>query len=157
MKQKSRGMGVGTVSLIMIFSVLCLTVFAMLTLSTSNAEKILADRTAAFIKGYYEADSLATEIMAELAVDNARGGLPGAVRGVEITYEETDDGAALANYTCKVTDVQDLVVALKLKGSGGEVLQWKTEYSQEWEFDDSLIVWDGDAFADIMDLMIQEE
>jgi len=155
MKQKSRGMGVGTVSLIMIFSVLCLTVFAMLTLSTSNAEKVLADRTAAFIQGYYDADCLATAVLAELSASRAEGNYPDTACGVEITYDEASGGAKLANYTCKVTDVQDLVVMIELSENHEKVMQWKTEYSQTWEFDDSLTVWDGDMFGDITDIVAQ--
>ena len=156
MKQKSRGMGVGTVSLIMIFSVLCLTVFAMLTLSTSNAEKVLADRTASFIKGYYEADSLATEVMADLIAENGKGNFPETVRGVEIIYEQSDSGATLASFICYVTDVQDLAVVLNLEKDRETVMQWKTEYSQDWGFDDSIFVWDGDLFTDIVDINLQD-
>ena len=156
MKQKSRGMGVGTVSLIMIFSVLCLTVFAMLTLSTSSAEKVLADRTASFIKGYYEADSLATEVMADLLAESGEGSFPGTVRGVEIMYEQSEDGATFASFTCHVTDVQDLSVILNLEKGGETVLQWKTEYSQDWGFDDSLFVWDGDFFTDLSDINLED-
>ncbi|MCL1982292.1 MAG: hypothetical protein FWG53_04270 [Clostridiales bacterium] len=142
MNQRSRGTGVGTVSLIMIFTVLCLTVFAMLTLSASNAEKLLADKTASFVKGYYEGDALATAVQASIA---GSGGFPESACGIDISYEQ-EGAAAVASYSCPVSDVQDLRVRLRLDKGKAVVLEWKTTYSQEWETDDSIMVWDGEDF-----------
>jgi hypothetical protein len=164
MKQKVRGVGVGTVSLVMIFAVLCLTVFAMLTLSTSNAEKALADRTAAFVTGYYEADTLATKIKAEIIKSYRDGTLYGAASlpdepydiigfevtiapGVQLSYEFEENGTIFASYSCEVNEVQDLSVRLSLAGGSYTVLEWKTVYSQDWEIDDGITVWDGDSFG----------
>ena len=146
MKQKMPGVGVGTISLIMIFSVLCLTVFAMLTLSTSNAEKILADKTSSFVKGYYEADSQATKIKAQILEAYPDGLLPSFAEGVDIAYEQGDGGAAVASYSCVVNDVQNLLVELRLENDKAEVLKWKTGYADDWESNDDMTVWDMDDF-----------
>ena len=147
MKQKTRGIGVGTISLVMIFAVLCLTVFAMLTLSSSNAEKILADRSSAFVKSYYEADSFATKIRAAIFDSYKRGVFPESLDSIEIDYELSGD-VIIASYTCEVNEVQELLVRLKLEGGIDTVLEWKVGYSQNWEFDDSITVWDGDFFIE---------
>ena len=143
MKRRVRGVGTGTVSLIMIFSVLCLTVFAILTLSTSNAEKILAERSASFVKGYYEADSLATEIRAQIIDSYAKGAFLKSAADIEITYEQ-EGGITIASYACRVNDVQDLLVKLKLDKSSGSILEWKTGYSQNWEADGTITIWNGE-------------
>ena len=44
--KRSAGIHVGSASIIMIFAVLCLTVFALLSLSTVQAEKRMADAAA---------------------------------------------------------------------------------------------------------------
>jgi len=142
MKERTRGVGVGTISLVMIFAVLCLTVFSMLTLSTSNAEKILADRTAFFVKSYYEADSQATKVRAAILESYKRGVFPGSLDGIDITYEQTAEGIYAA-YSCEINDVQELIVRLKLTGDRDTVLEWRAGYSQDWVFDDSVNVWDG--------------
>ena len=147
MKQKTRSVGVGTISLIMIFAVLCLTVFAMLTLSTSNAEKALADRSSGFVKSYYEADLQATEIRAAILGSYAGGSFPESIDGIWITYDHTGD-VTYAAYSCEVNEVQELLVRLKLEKNKDSVLEWKTVYSQPWEFDDSLNVWDGSFFIE---------
>ena len=60
-----RGGGVsGAVSLVMIFCVLCLAVFAVLTLATADREAKLAEMTARSAADYYEADRRAVEIAA---------------------------------------------------------------------------------------------
>ena len=51
-----RGRVSGAVSLIMIFCVLCLSVFAVLTLSTAVGEKKLTDLTAERAQDWYAAD-----------------------------------------------------------------------------------------------------
>ena len=147
MKERTRGIGVGTISLVMIFAVLCLTVFAMLTLSTANAEKILADRTSLFVKGYYEADSRATEIRAAILESYSRGLFPESIYDVYIAYEPSDAGT-LVFYTCGISEVQELVVTLKLEENKDTVLEWRAGYSQDWAADDSVNVWDGISFGD---------
>ena len=47
---------VGGSSLVVMFAVLCLTVFALLGLSTVRADQHLSDTTAASVKKYYEAE-----------------------------------------------------------------------------------------------------
>ena len=57
---------VGASSLLVIFSVLCFTAFAMLTLSTVKADERLADASCESVKAYYKADCEAEEILAKL-------------------------------------------------------------------------------------------
>lgn len=145
MNRNARGTGIGTVSLVMIFAVLCLTVFATLTLSASNAEKALSDKTSTFVKGYYEADSLATKVSAELCASYENGVLPEFAHDVGISYEQ-DGAATIASFSCRVTEMQDLLVSLRLEKGLVSVLNWKTWYSQSWEADNSITVWDGGGF-----------
>jgi len=142
MKERTRGVGVGTISLVMIFAVLCLTVFAMLTLSTANTERILSDRTSSFVKSYYEADSRATAVRAAILESFKRGVYPESLDGVDIKYEQKG-GDTFASYSCEINDVQELIVKLKLSSNIDTVLEWRAGYSQDWAFDDSVDVWDG--------------
>lgn len=57
---------VGISSLLVIFAVLCLTVFALLSVSTVQAQLRLAESTRSAITGYYRADAEAEEILAKL-------------------------------------------------------------------------------------------
>ena len=57
---------IGASSLLVIFAVLCLTVFALLSLNTVMAEKRMADASAQAVAAYYEADLEAEKIFARL-------------------------------------------------------------------------------------------
>ena len=57
---------VGGSSLLVIFAVLCLTVFAMLSLTQTQADRRLARNSWSAVTGYYRADCQAQEILSRL-------------------------------------------------------------------------------------------
>ncbi len=65
-KNESRGMGVGYVSLIMLFAVICLTVIATLSYQAARANDKLNEKGISFTDGYYEADTSAKKLLSEL-------------------------------------------------------------------------------------------
>ena len=132
MKQTERVIlpAVGGSSLLVIFAVLCLTVFALLGLSTVQADTRLSDASAEAIEAYYNADCEAESILARL-----RNGE--TVDGVEI------DGSWYS-YSCPVNENQSLFVTVELTDDGYTVWQWQMLPTIQWESDDSLVVWDGE-------------
>ena len=122
---------VGGSSLLVIFAVLSLTVFALLSVSTALADRRLADASAQAVRDYYEADAAAEEIFARLR----NGELP-----AEVTVE-----SGQYCYTCPVAETQQLQVLLQLEDGRWTVLRWQTEATQKWQGDDSLPVWQGDS------------
>ena len=133
---------VGASSLLVIFAVLCLTVFAMLSLSTVQADKRLSDRSAAAALGYYEADTEAEEIFARLRA----GELPDGV--TVTTYAAEEDAAIQGNlysYTCTISETQAIQVELAEQNGVWTVLRWQAVSTTEWEADDSVDIWDGDG------------
>ena len=100
---------VGGSSLLVIFAVLCLTVFALLALSTVQAGSRLSDRSAQAVLDYYQADSRAEEILARLR----RGEVP---QGVET------EGEDLYVYACPISDTQTLMVEVRVEGQAYTVL-----------------------------------
>ncbi len=61
-EERPLGLNIGSASIIMIFAILCLTVFSALSLVTSVSEKKTAQRFAYETAAYYEADSEAVKI-----------------------------------------------------------------------------------------------
>jgi hypothetical protein len=118
---------VGASSLLVIFAVLSLTVFALLSVSTVQADQGLADRAAAAVLGYYEADCQAEEILAQLRA----GDLPAGVTEENGVY----------SYECEISDTQCLAVQVKVEDSDYTILRWQTVQATEWQADDSLSVW----------------
>ena len=127
--KKSAFSAVGISSLLVIFAVLCLTVFALLSVSTVQAQKRLGESSREAVYGYYRADCEAEEILAAL-----RGGA--CPEGVK---QEGD----IFTYTCRISDTQVLAVAVKCKEDQYTVLQWQAVSAVDWETEDKLPVWDG--------------
>ncbi len=63
------GMGVGYVSVMIIFVTVCLTLFAVLSLRAASSNDAFNERSGEYLKLYYAADNKANHILAEL--DNA--------------------------------------------------------------------------------------
>ena len=53
---KNGGIGVGSASIVLVFAVLCLTVFSLITLVVAGNDKVLVDAGAKLVTAYYEAD-----------------------------------------------------------------------------------------------------
>ena len=115
----------GVTSLVMILCVLCLSVFAVLTLSAAERERRLSDLTADFAAAYYEADRQAAEWAAGLPTDGVPEG-----RIVSATFPAGGE--------------QVLEVELQRSADAYKVLRWQTVYAGEWEADTAIEIWDGD-------------
>lgn len=123
----------GGVSLLAAFAILCLTVFALLSLSTVQADRRLADASAQAVADYYAADCQAQQILARLR----QGEIP---QGVE------RDGQ-IYRYVAPISQTQQLSVAVRLEGGEYEILEWRAGAAGQWQADDSLDLWDGETDA----------
>ena len=119
---------VGGSSLLVIFAVLCMTVFALLSLSSVQAERRLADAATQSVVDYYQADLRAEEILALL---RSGEGIPG-LEEKEGKYE----------FEVPISGRQMLSVTLARQGDQWSVLRWQS-VTVEGELDDSLNVWKG--------------
>ena len=129
-KERFSPPAVGGSSLLVIFAVLCLTVFALLGLSGVQAGGRLSDASAQAVSAYYDADCRAEEILAAL-----RQGV--VMEGVR----REEDG--IYAYTCPISDTQALEVRVRLDGEDWSVLRWQAVSTAQWEADESLDLWDG--------------
>ena len=122
-------MAVGGSSLLVIFVVLCLTLLAVLGVSTVQADERLMIASANSVVDYYKADSEAEEILALLR----SGVVPEGVL-------ETENGYA---YQCRISDVQYLAVEVEVVDGDYRILRWQSKSSALWEEETGLDVWDG--------------
>lgn len=129
MKRTDAPPAVGGSSLLVIFIVLCLVVFAMLSLSSVQADGRLSKASAEAVHAYYAADCEAETILAQLR----QGIAPEGVRVSENRYR----------YECTVSETQRLVVEVEINGEDYRVLRWQTESTLTWEEKDTLNLWDG--------------
>lgn len=120
---------VGGSSLLVVFAVLCLTVFALLSLSAVQADGRLGDAAAQAVCSYYRADAQAEAILAQLR----QGRLPDGVTAEGTSY----------SYSCPISETQNLNVTVSLHGADYTILRWQVVSTTDWQPDDSVLVWDG--------------
>ena len=121
---------VGGISLLVVFAVLCLTVFALLSLATVRADSRLADASVQAVSDYYAADRAAQEILARLRA----GDVP---EGVSIQGD-------IYVYACPISDTQSLEVEVELTLDGGyTVLRWQAVSAGGAAGEGGYNIWDG--------------
>ena len=128
--ESKSGANIGSASLILIFIVLCLGTFGLLSLSSAKNDLDLAERNGRSVTGFYRAD--------------AEG---------EVFYAKVDAAlkeALLKNPEHPEDDIQEgqaLSIRLHLTWENGQgkvsILQWKVYNQVEYEIDQDMPVWDG--------------
>ena len=130
---------VGGISLLVAFAVLCLTVFALLSLTTVQADARLAEASARAVEEYYAADCKAQETLARLR----NGETP--VEAESHDYDSWHRGTRYT-YAVPISDSQELDVEVIVDGEEYEILRWQAQYTGEWETVEGLDLWDGTLF-----------
>lgn len=119
---------IGGSALLVSFAVLCLTVLALLSLSTVLAEQRLSEAAAEAAAAYYEADLQAETVFAKL-------------RSGEVPPEVTVSEDRFA-YQCPISQHQTLEVVLQRTDQVWTILRWQAVAHTE-ETAQTLPVWDG--------------
>lgn len=128
-RQRFSPPAVGASALLVSFAIVVLCVFALLCVSSVQAEARLAETAMANTAAYYEADLQAEEIFARL-----RGGaLPPQVTQEENRY----------HYTVPVTGTQRLEVTLSREGAEWTVLRWQAVALEPAPAEETLHLWNG--------------
>lgn len=127
MKQKQERLPlVGVSALLTVFAVLCLTVFALLSLSTALAEQRLNQATLEAVEEYYAAEEEAQEILARLR------------SGEQVPGVEEREGS----FCYSVAVAEDQVLQVEVERGSWKVLRWQTVVRSSEE-EPGLPVWDG--------------
>ena len=117
----------GASSLLVIFSVLCLTVFALLSLSTASANHSISQRNSKALAEYYQAEEEANRVLADLREGKAAEGV--VKKGGE------------AEYSVRISDTKKLMVKVSLDDYS--VLRWQEVSEPYWEPDEHIPVYTG--------------
>lgn len=128
---------IGGSSLLTVFAVLALTVFALLSLSTVKADVRLANAADSAVTDYYAADGKAQAILARLR----SGEMP---EDVALTAMLNENGGVNYYYAVPISATQELQVEVLVEGTWYEILRWQAVPSVEWEGNDGFIIWDGE-------------
>ena len=147
---RSSGMGVGYVSVMVIFVTVCLTLFAVLSLHAAGSDDAFNERSGEYLKQYYAADAQAQDVLAKLhsaAKSAAEGDF--FEDSFEMSAEELGVSVfpaaqgCKASYTVKINDRQELRCELIFYRDGKfEKTLWQSVSTGSVE-DSPLNVWDG--------------
>ena len=145
--KKGGGIGVGSASIVLVFAVLCLTVFAIISFSSAIAASTLVEVESALLKSYYEADTLAESIFAEILEADF---IPEEIQGVEIISGwDWDLDADTISFSCPVSEKKELYVVIAVSGGFCDILIWRMRDTGVWETEDEpLNLWPGFDFDD---------
>lgn len=138
-KERFSPPAVGGSSLLVIFAVLCLTVFALLGLATVQANGRLADASAQAVAAYYEADCQAEAILARLRAGETPDEVTATTR-----WTSSSAGDTVYSYVCPISDGQSLVVEVTESDGAFTILRWQAVADGEWTPNDQLNLWTGD-------------
>ncbi|MBD5504381.1 MAG: hypothetical protein HDR09_22390 [Lachnospiraceae bacterium] len=119
----------GGISLLVVFAVLCLTVFALMSLSKVQADKRMADASLQAVSDYYAADCEAWRILALLL----EGEVP----------EDVTQADGIYAYSCPISETQNLKVEVSLDGKQYTILRWQTVSEREESGGEGMGLWDG--------------
>lgn len=143
-ERRSVGVNIGSASIVMIFAVLCLTVFSTLSFVTANHERNLANKSATAALQYYEADWRCEEkyqqiyeiLQSGLKIDEIQK------LGVQV---KTAEMVCYLTYAVDIDEQQQLQVRLAVLPEGKiSTEQWKVITTKQWQYDDHVDVWDGE-------------
>ena len=143
---------IGSASFILIFIVLCLGTFGLLSLTSAKNDLDLAERNAAAVSGYYQADAEGEAFRME--VDRlVKQALQMNPNEPEAYLEQELKEAYLHDEQAAQTEIlmdsgQALMVKIGLSWEGGQgntwVRQWKVYNYEEYEIDQDMPVWSGE-------------
>jgi hypothetical protein len=151
--------GIGVVTLFVVLLILCLTVFAVLTFASANADMRLSAKNSEMVEAYYAADNAATRISADVTAFWKAGAPKPDARAIAAIEEKitsgydaailyadvSEDGEGLTvSYGLFVDTLLTLEVTLALRRGGEcEVLSWRVMAEEPSFEEDMLPVWEG--------------
>ena len=134
--------GIGSASVVLVFAVLCLTIFAVISLVPALREAQLVEGEVALVVNFYRADAAAEEILAFILAADAT---PDYVMGIEIhSYWDWERFAEVIYFVYPLDDTRGLFVSAAIDADMTyRILAWYMLSFAGWEADLRLNVWRG--------------
>lgn len=176
-KRHSRtGLSIGVSSILVIFVLLCLVTFSVLSLVSARADKALSDKNTAHLKAYYAAETTAYETLAKIDALLMKNFEANANDAAYLDRCETalqdagyltrrDADSLWVEYAVSVSDVQQLNISLRVRNAAERtaaalapsaekqpgfyaVESWAVEGAGTWQPTDELPVYGTTAIPD---------
>lgn len=148
---------IGTSSLVLIFTVLCLVIFSTLSLASAKVDENLAEKNQQHIMDYYVGDGKAEEELKK--IDGTLSDFQKIARGESDYQSLIEEGLGTVypiednrlTYRTDINQEQFLLVELELftldkkrvSGKNYGIRAWTVKNKVDYEIDDDMPVWDG--------------
>ena len=156
-RQEVRAVQIGTSSLILIFTVLCLVIFSVMSITGARNDYNLALKNKAHVEAYYKMDGQGEELKAEVneklvAIAKASQSADEYEFGLKDSFGEAYDGSSRGlSYVIPGENEQSLVIRLVVNQYNDvsdnqenfTIQSWFIQNDEEYEIDDSIPVWEG--------------
>lgn len=154
--KKTTGINIGGSSILVIFIVLCLTTFSILSMVSARADLRLTEKSIAASAGFYAADLQAESIYAALdhAFRNHTEVTPEKWRTTVLTIlpGATVDSDRTVRYIIPVNEGRQLEVALAVSEDLSCLVRsiWRVNNTGDWEpVQEGMELWDNETFPDL--------
>ena len=114
---------IGGSTLLVIFALLAMCVFAVLSLSTAQSAAKLSEVSAQAVEDFYAADLQAEK------------------QFIKLKNTETKPGEY--SFSCQISENRHLLVRVRFNGADWEVLQWQSVSAEDPQIQETLSLWDG--------------
>lgn len=131
--------GMGIASLVLIFSILCLTAVSLLSLSSASKEISLTKKYMTSVENYYSADAKAVETVSDLIEAIGLGDVPPSINGLTIYTDEN----RIYSFFSPIDGLRSIFVSIKVENTNFEILTWKESDNRNWNPAENIDVWTG--------------
>lgn len=148
-----RRANIGSSTLIVIFIVLCLTTFSLLSLGNAKSDALLSGRNADAVREYYRADSLGTGFYRQLD-DSVAAAAKQAADANDLRKAVTEQWKDYYDASADVFETEiameagqalQIRIQVDWQQADSRVLAWKVYNKEDYEIDRSMKVWDGQS------------
>ena len=170
LEKRHSAASIGITSFVLIFVMLCLLTFSVLSLATARADLKLSQRSAERTLADYDAENRANDVLMNIiscledCLDAEDSGTESSGSSFYAQVREqlegqdgiSFDSERVLRYAVALEEEQLLCVSLELShepygdGSHYRILEWRTESTHEWGTDESLPLLDADSLSDLL-------
>ncbi len=141
---------IGSSSLILIFIVLCLATFGLLSLGNAKSDELLSVRNAMAVKDYYRADALGEEFVRTVDQALIQAGtekdseqMKAKVLALAGDYYQKETDHFLTDIPMNAGQALRIELGVDWEERTLEILAWKVYIQEVYEIDQSIKVWSG--------------
>ena len=136
------GIGVGSASIVLIFAVLCLTIFSLISFLVTQNTKALIDAEAELVVNYYKADTGAEIVLAKLIQNSDITEVDGVAINIELNHEfDTNQTVVNFSYPIYNSDSKVLFVRVQISQDSYKLLSWRIYDTADWEAENEFNIW----------------